>query len=44
MNFKTNQLKITQSKQHREDRFKKKKKTTSSETYGTRRKDIKSWH
>lgn len=25
MNFKTNQLKITQSKQHREDRFKKKK-------------------
>ena len=26
MNFKTNQLKITQSKQHREDRLKKKKR------------------
>ena len=43
MNLKKNQLKINQSKQHREDRFFK-KKTTSSETYGTRRKDIKSWH
>ena len=40
MNFKTNRLKITQSKQHREDRLqKKKKKNTSLETYGTR-KDI----
>ena len=37
MNFKTNRLKITQSKQHRVDY--KKKKNTSLETYGTR-KDI----
>ena len=39
MYFKTNRLKITQSKQHREDRLPK-KETTSLETYGTRRKDI----